>query len=75
MNIISMNTALLADFQYISVYTSRKADRDRTHIQAFKLVLTNDVSPRDSQDDKIFPKHFEINLKLNMFIDNKEKRI
>ena len=44
-------------------------------MQAFKLVLTNDVPPRDSQDDKIFPKHFEINLRLNMLIDNKGKRI
>ena len=31
---------------------SRKADR--THTQAFKLVLTNDVSPRDSQDENTF---------------------
>ena len=38
------------------------------HAQAFKLVLTNDVSPRDSQDDKIFPDHFEISLKLNILI-------
>ena len=42
---------------------------ETTHMQAFKLVLTNDVSPRDSQDDKIFPKHFEINLKSNIFIN------
>ena len=41
---------------------------EATHMQAFKLVLTNDVSPRDSQDDKMFPKHFEISLKLNILI-------
>ena len=39
------------------------------HMQAFKLVLTYDVSPRDSQDDKIFPEHFEINLKSSIFIN------
>ena len=37
-------------------------------MQAFKLVLTNDVSPRDSQDDEIFPEHFKIKLKLNILI-------
>ena len=31
------------------------------------LVLTNDVSPRDSQDNKIFPKHTKFNPKLNPF--------
>ena len=34
-------------------------------MQAFKLVPTNDVSPRDSQDDKIFPKHFEL-IQINI---------
>ena len=30
------------------------------------IILTNDVSPRDSQDDKLLPKHIKINLK-NIF--------
>ena len=37
-------------------------------MQTFKLVLPNDVSPRDSQDDKILPEHFKINPKLNILI-------
>ena len=42
----------------------KKADGNCTHVQ---LVLTNDVSPRDSQDDKILPVHFKINLKVKFF--------
>ena len=31
-------------------------------------MLTNEVSPRDSQDDKIPPKHFKINPKVKPFL-------
>ena len=30
-------------------------------------ILTNDVSPRDSQDDKILPEHSKFNPKVNSF--------
>ena len=32
-----------------------------------QLVITNEVSPRDSQDDKIFPKHPKFNPKVKSF--------
>ena len=60
---VSMSTALLADKD---IYLEKQIEA--THMQAFKLVLTNDVSPRDSQDDKIFLEHFEISLNLKIFI-------
>ena len=40
-------------------------------MQAFKLVLLNDVSPRDSQDDKIFLntlKLVQINIPMHISI-------
>ena len=42
----------------------RRAEADHTSIQ---LVLTNDVSPRESQD-KTFPKYSKFNPKLKSFL-------
>ena len=39
--------------------------------QAF--ILTKEYSPRDSQDDEILPKYFEINLKTEYPFRNKRK--
>ena len=41
-----------------------KQGKDYTSIQ---LVLTNDVPPRDSQDDKSLPKHSKFNPKFESF--------
>ena len=35
-----------------------EVNMNKDPIQVF--ILTEDDSPRDSQDDKIFPKHFKI---------------
>ena len=59
-----MSTALLVSFKQIYIYIKKRADRIHKCIQ---LVFTNDVSPRDSQDDKILPEHIKINLKLKYF--------
>ena len=48
-----------------NIYLEKQTEA--THVQAFKLVLTNDVSPRDSQDDKIFPEHPKCNPKVKYF--------
>ena len=37
------------------------------------FILTKEYSPRDSQDDKILPKHFEINLKIEYPFRNKRE--
>ena len=34
-----------------------KKERQEKDYTSFQLVLTNDVSPRDSQDDKTLPEH------------------
>ena len=41
-------------------------------IQAF--ILTKEHSPRDSQDDKIFPEHFEIIQNFRISIRKKERK-
>ena len=51
----------------------KEADRDHTSIW---LVLTNDFSPRDSQDYKIPPEHPKFNPKLKSFYNNfKDERL
>ena len=45
----------------------RKTYGNHTCIQ---MILTNNVSPRGSQDDKILPEHIKINPKLNPFSKN-----
>ena len=60
-----MSTALLSSFKYI--YIMRK-DIQKPHMHS--IVLTNDVSPTDSQDDKMFPEHIKINPKTNPFSKN-----
>ena len=42
-----------------------KQGKDYTSIQ---FVLTNDVPPRDSQDDKILPKHSKFNPRDSLLI-------
>ena len=64
---ISMNTALLVSLCETCIQLTKEADGDHTSIQ---LVLTNDVSPRDSQDDKILPEHPKFNPKFKLFYSN-----
>ena len=64
---ISMNTALLVSLWGTCIQPKKEANGDQTSIQ---MVLTNDVSPRDSQDDKILPKHPKFNPKFKSFYNN-----
>ena len=52
---ISMNTTL--PLSHIN-----QKENNENHI--IQLILTIDVSPRDSQDDNILPKHIKINPKV-----------
>ena len=45
---------------HIECWKKEQTTTNTIPIEAF--MLTKDHSPRDSQDDKIFPKHFEIIL-------------
>ena len=67
MNTISMKTTLLVSFWETCIQPTKEADGDQTSIQ---LVFTNDVSPRDSQDDKILPKHPKFSPKFKSFYNN-----
>ena len=59
MNIISMNTALPSSHIY--------QERECRNYTCFQVIPTNNVSPRDSQDDKILLKHIKSNPKLSSF--------
>ena len=51
-NMIGMSTALFRPLINKNKYL--KKHTEATHMQVFKLVLNNGVSPRDSQDEKKF---------------------
>ena len=44
-----------------------KWEKNEKTTQVFNLVLTNDVLPRDSQDDKILPEHPKFNPNVKSF--------
>ena len=66
-NAICINTALLVSFWETCMQPTKEADGDQTSIQ---LVLTNDVSPSNSQDDKILPEHPKFSPKFKSFYNN-----
>ena len=67
-NAISMSTALLSSFEIKKNYDWEKCAK-KSHT-CTHMVLTNDVSPRNSQDDKTLPNHIKINSKVNPFSKN-----
>ena len=60
-----MSTALLSSFEIKKNYDWEKCAK--INYTCIHIVLTNDVSPRNSQDDKILSKHIKINWKVNPF--------
>ena len=64
-HMINMNTALP------SSHISQK--RKYGNYTPIYITLTNDVFPRDSQDDKILPEHIKSNPKVSFFKHIKSK--
>ena len=68
-NMISMSTALLSSFEIEKTIMIKEKCVKENHT-CVHIVFTIDVSPRNSQDDKILPKHSKINPKVNPFSVN-----
>ena len=63
-----MSTTLLSSHEIKKNYDWEKCAKKNQ--ACIHMVLTNDVSPRNTQDDKLLPEHIKINSKVNPLSKN-----